>query len=70
MSDSTPDEKPVWTNIYLQFALSRADRERLDAYLRTQDISIGMGLRKTIVDLLDAADVSLFESKPNEHHHH
>lgn len=49
----------VWTNVYLNFPLTRRDRATLDAHLRSKETSISMRLREALLETLAEAGVSL-----------
>jgi hypothetical protein len=47
----------TWTNLYVQFSLERADRDRLDAHLSTRGTSLGVEIRHTLSALLANAGI-------------
>lgn len=70
VADTASGDRMTWTNIYLSFALRRADRQQLDAYLRTVDSSLSIRLRETLAATLAEAGVELPKGEPSAHDHH
>ncbi|WP_072801653.1 hypothetical protein [Rhodococcoides yunnanense] len=71
-SSDASDDRMTWTNIYLSFALRRADRAKLDRHMRDKDSSLSMRLRETLADTLAEAGVELPAGDGDDqgHHHH
>ena len=53
------DEALVWSNIYLSFPMSRAERRVLDEHLRGRGTSLSIRLRSALAETLREAGVSL-----------
>ena len=57
----------TWTSIQLQFSLTPAEQEQLDAHLRAQGASLGMRLGDSLRACLIEAGVEPPQDAPHRH---